>query len=574
MNSPLLEEGVAVAGVVAMSGHHIGGMLLATSKIVSGLSTWFSAGKKHDIRSAWSREFGRDGPQEYSENDLAEGKHIEEAFKGTRVLEHDGNFVESVVKRSRQIARRHVVLILGHQGVGKSELCNAIRKFATPLALSGAVSATTNMACSYPLRDPLALSVDGDTTHLSVELVDTIGWSSKQPSSSWIFKRSKNSLENYQGALKHVGLDDRHLPHIVLFVMSAKSMREVTDDAANMQQAFSGFNSRTLVPVTVIPVLTHRDCCKKEDHKSIRTAARHVANIAFKGTKATVKDPVHFVASVTAQSPQPQVEDGYGAGEDPELEALRKHIYGVVDEQVKDKNFRAFFLQTMVEDTIAACRSFHERYPDVESEWALFKAAARAVAAAYGCGSNGPVDSQVRPPWDLLEEPSLKGAQPSWSQTVGIVRTRLRTALQTHFVVLLAMVVVLVLVLVLVDAAIYFRDSYLVAQQKTWMAKQTIHDMNATIASLDGQLTACAKKNDATAQQTVVDMHAELAREKWSVVGVFCNDYLRQEGCAWTLQYNCPGQDTPGSQGPAGEPTGVGYKCCCTMEHWKFVTAI
>lgn len=365
----------------------------------------------------------------YSDNDLAEGKHILAAFSGTRVLNHDADFVESVVRRSRQIAREHLVLTLGHQGVGKSELCNALRKWEAPLAVSGAVSATTKRACSYDFP----LSAYGNGTNLSVDLVDTIGWSSKQPSRPWACKRPKDSWEDYQDALEQRGLDDRHLPHIVLFVMSAKTMREIKADAAKMREAFKGFNERTSLPVTVIPVLTHRDCCQQADYSGILSAARDVATIAFKDSKAKVRDPVRFVASVTSPA---QVEENASA-----LHSLGKDIYDVVQKQVKDSNFRELFLKAMAEDMIVECKSFYNAYPDVESEWALFKAVANAVAVSYGkrmCG-NGLVNSKVCPPWDLLKEFSVNsarssgsqhGARPSGSQHVGIMCTRLWTALR------------------------------------------------------------------------------------------------------------------------------------------------
>jgi hypothetical protein len=45
-----------------------------------------------------------------------------------------------------------------------------------------------------------------------------------------------------------------------------------------------------------------------------------------------------------------------------------------------------------------------------------------------------------------------------------------------------------------------------------------------------------------------------------------CTEYMRKEGCGWTLKWSCPTQPI-GSISSAGNDGTTGYACCCT-DHW------
>eukprot|EP00928_Gymnodinium_smaydae_P017667 TRINITY_DN16759_c0_g4_i1.p1 TRINITY_DN16759_c0_g4~~TRINITY_DN16759_c0_g4_i1.p1 ORF type:complete len:354 (-),score=68.96 TRINITY_DN16759_c0_g4_i1:245-1306(-) len=46
-----------------------------------------------------------------------------------------------------------------------------------------------------------------------------------------------------------------------------------------------------------------------------------------------------------------------------------------------------------------------------------------------------------------------------------------------------------------------------------------------------------------------------------------CSPFLKPDACAWTRQWNCPGQD--GGDGPANDDGTDGYRCCCERQLWK-----
>jgi len=46
-----------------------------------------------------------------------------------------------------------------------------------------------------------------------------------------------------------------------------------------------------------------------------------------------------------------------------------------------------------------------------------------------------------------------------------------------------------------------------------------------------------------------------------------CTSFMAAEGCAWTQQWNCPGQE--GGEGRAKADDTTGYRCCCEREMWK-----
>lgn len=48
-----------------------------------------------------------------------------------------------------------------------------------------------------------------------------------------------------------------------------------------------------------------------------------------------------------------------------------------------------------------------------------------------------------------------------------------------------------------------------------------------------------------------------------------CPDYMKEEGCAWTKTWNCPGQHTPDKKGHARVDSSTGFYCCCKKQMWK-----
>eukprot|EP00931_Biecheleriopsis_adriatica_P002697 TRINITY_DN10374_c3_g1_i10.p1 TRINITY_DN10374_c3_g1~~TRINITY_DN10374_c3_g1_i10.p1 ORF type:complete len:352 (+),score=43.24 TRINITY_DN10374_c3_g1_i10:78-1133(+) len=53
-----------------------------------------------------------------------------------------------------------------------------------------------------------------------------------------------------------------------------------------------------------------------------------------------------------------------------------------------------------------------------------------------------------------------------------------------------------------------------------------------------------------------------------SATGIDCSSYSTKSSCAWTSEWNCPGQ-TPGSSGSASADDSLGYECCCNQNLWK-----
>merc|ERR1712066_691863 len=59
------------------------------------------------------------------------------------------------------------------------------------------------------------------------------------------------------------------------------------------------------------------------------------------------------------------------------------------------------------------------------------------------------------------------------------------------------------------------------------------------------------------AQYTVTPLPQD--KTKWN-----CDAYMKQEGCLWTHQYTCPGQNNyPNRIGMATNDGSLGYHCCC-----------
>merc|ERR1711870_84044 len=55
----------------------------------------------------------------------------------------------------------------------------------------------------------------------------------------------------------------------------------------------------------------------------------------------------------------------------------------------------------------------------------------------------------------------------------------------------------------------------------------------------------------------------------WGVIAPdSCTAYIENTGCGWTGQYNCPGQ-SPGTNGAATDDGSTGYACCCNEQMWK-----
>eukprot|EP00929_Paragymnodinium_shiwhaense_P007901 TRINITY_DN111823_c0_g1_i1.p1 TRINITY_DN111823_c0_g1~~TRINITY_DN111823_c0_g1_i1.p1 ORF type:complete len:359 (+),score=66.39 TRINITY_DN111823_c0_g1_i1:115-1191(+) len=48
-----------------------------------------------------------------------------------------------------------------------------------------------------------------------------------------------------------------------------------------------------------------------------------------------------------------------------------------------------------------------------------------------------------------------------------------------------------------------------------------------------------------------------------------CDTYMKEDGCAWTEIWNCPGQHTPNKKGHAHSDGTLGYKCCCWKQLWQ-----
>jgi len=56
--------------------------------------------------------------------------------------------------------------------------------------------------------------------------------------------------------------------------------------------------------------------------------------------------------------------------------------------------------------------------------------------------------------------------------------------------------------------------------------------------------------------------------DRGTASNVACQSYMQTEGCAWTVEWNCPDQGA-GSRGPASPDLTIGYDCCCAQELWR-----
>eukprot|EP00930_Biecheleria_cincta_P069493 TRINITY_DN5722_c0_g1_i1.p1 TRINITY_DN5722_c0_g1~~TRINITY_DN5722_c0_g1_i1.p1 ORF type:complete len:731 (+),score=147.65 TRINITY_DN5722_c0_g1_i1:281-2194(+) len=419
----------------------------------------------------------------FSDEELIQGQHIEEVFSsiGSRVLGQDPDFVKKVVKRASEIRKNHPVLVLGHCGVGKSSLCNFLRKHEEPKALTGATDATTVGAHAYqlPIIDsraslsPASLQSRTDFDILTDEssagddeiredalkpnilLIDTEGWT---------FDKAKSIHQAYTEILRQRGIDEGLTPNTVLFVMSASHMREAKQDIAKMKKAFAAFDKTSQYPVTVIPVVTHSDSLSTEsgERTSVCDRAVEIARDAFASTRADLKMPL-MLANVEGHA-------------DAAHQQLRQSILQVVKEQTGDKNFRRHWLTAMAKDLVIACQDFLNKHPDLEPEWALFKASRRAMAGASGqlCIEDGHQSVNMLPPWHCIEHlprQSASDSPNSWSSELlfGSLRMRFLTTLPCY-----SLIIILVLA---IFAALYtLRLSQSISEDAAFIGKLRHHE--------------------------------------------------------------------------------------------------
>jgi len=292
----------------------------------------------------------------YSNEELLAGKHIEDAFEGSRVLDRDPELVNRATRQGRSLATIHPVPVLGRFGQGKSTLINSLLEKHE--AETGRYSATTKGVDIFPMETNCSM---GD-----ILFCDTPGW---EPG------KQHKVLEQYTAALQEKTESKELLfPDVTLFVVAGtpQGMRELHSEVEghNLANAFRNFRMPDKARGALLPVVTFGDsneCMATQEEDLARV--RRTCEVMRKEVKGGFEIFEPAVVSNTNK-------DG--------IDELRDLIIDKVRETCERREYKRPWLRALEDGLITEVQAFELNHQDAEHTGDLFQRTIRATAYLYG----------------------------------------------------------------------------------------------------------------------------------------------------------------------------------------------